>query len=348
MNAETFAKLLKDPAQLQKLPYASLKSLVGQYPYCQNLRFLLLQKCAFEDHEDYEENLKLAATFSNDRTILLKQTSTEKEKENIAEVKNEIFETEAEISESEQLNKEEEFLEENLETASIEKDEEVETEEISIDTPVYLDEAELETEIEDITEEVEIVLAHKSSEPIAKEPEENYEKVISFEELIELDLQKYSKKQVEKPISNEEEIVDVFEKNPAPKPKLAKKKTGKKKPPTPKSSFSSWVKQFQETDDLEDIEKRKSKKSKKKKLKKEVPVSKIQKKKKQEKKKKKGVPVAEKSLKENKDIVSETLANILASQGSNEKAIEMFEKLSLIIPEKSSYFADRIKKLKNN
>ncbi|MBP7184075.1 MAG: hypothetical protein KBA06_01100, partial [Saprospiraceae bacterium] len=54
---------------------------------------------------------------------------------------------------------------------------------------------------------------------------------------------------------------------------------------------------------------------------------------------------ASKSLFENQDLVSETLANILENQGKIEKAIEMFEKLKLIFPNKSTYFASRIENL---
>lgn len=44
-------------------------------------------------------------------------------------------------------------------------------------------------------------------------------------------------------------------------------------------------------------------------------------------------------------IASETLAKLLAHQGYHDKAIAMYQQLSLDIPEKSRYFADQIKKL---
>lgn len=48
------------------------------------------------------------------------------------------------------------------------------------------------------------------------------------------------------------------------------------------------------------------------------------------------------------EVITETLAEVLADQGQNEKAILMYEKLSLIFPEKSAFFAARIENLKNS
>jgi hypothetical protein len=53
------------------------------------------------------------------------------------------------------------------------------------------------------------------------------------------------------------------------------------------------------------------------------------------------------SLEDREEIVSETLASVYAAQGNTSKAISTYEKLSLLHPEKSSYFAALIQKLKS-
>jgi hypothetical protein len=58
--------------------------------------------------------------------------------------------------------------------------------------------------------------------------------------------------------------------------------------------------------------------------------------------------VAEESLREDLGVASETLAGILVQQHQYDRAIKMYEHLSLLIPEKNTYFAakiDAIKKL---
>ena len=57
------------------------------------------------------------------------------------------------------------------------------------------------------------------------------------------------------------------------------------------------------------------------------------------------VKMAKQSLEEREDIVSETLAGIFAEQGNLPRAIEMYRKLMLSNPEKSSFFAALIEKL---
>ncbi len=47
-----------------------------------------------------------------------------------------------------------------------------------------------------------------------------------------------------------------------------------------------------------------------------------------------------------REVVTEAMASVLEKQGKNDKAIELYKKLSFLIPDKSAYFAVKIKNLK--
>jgi hypothetical protein len=67
----------------------------------------------------------------------------------------------------------------------------------------------------------------------------------------------------------------------------------------------------------------------------------------QKKKKKKMMhELAARSLETDSEIISEPLADIYAAQGLKNEAIEMYQRLSLHIPEKSDFFAAKIEKLR--
>ena len=53
-----------------------------------------------------------------------------------------------------------------------------------------------------------------------------------------------------------------------------------------------------------------------------------------------------KTSNEQKEIVTETMAEIFQKQGQVDKAIQLYIKLSFINPEKSAYFAAKIQHLK--
>ena len=50
----------------------------------------------------------------------------------------------------------------------------------------------------------------------------------------------------------------------------------------------------------------------------------------------------------NTEILTEAMAEVLVKQQKKDKAIEMFQKLSLINPAKSAYFAAKIESIKSS
>lgn len=58
--------------------------------------------------------------------------------------------------------------------------------------------------------------------------------------------------------------------------------------------------------------------------------------------------LAEKNLLPPEDIGTETLAAIFLKQGLHQRALDIYQKLSLKFPEKSSYFAEKIHSIKND
>lgn len=75
-------------------------------------------------------------------------------------------------------------------------------------------------------------------------------------------------------------------------------------------------------------------------------IIKLNKKRKKKAKMKQLESITDISFEQRSKIVSESLAKILAKQGYTDEAIEMYEQLSLNIPEKSDYFASQIEELK--
>ncbi len=69
--------------------------------------------------------------------------------------------------------------------------------------------------------------------------------------------------------------------------------------------------------------------------------------KKKKKKKKKDKKLKAKKKQKEAEVISETLAELMAKQGYTDRAIEMYKRLSLLFPEKNSYFAGKIEDLNN-
>ncbi len=106
--------------------------------------------------------------------------------------------------------------------------------------------------------------------------------------------------------------------------------------------FLRWLHRLETAEGLgyEDLEAKRRRK-----LEAESEILKTDRLKKKKKKKKKKKSWKMESLRPDETLVSEALADLLASQGHLDRAIEMYEKLRLTIPEKSVFFAQKIKAL---
>lgn len=96
------------------------------------------------------------------------------------------------------------------------------------------------------------------------------------------------------------------------------------------TSYTQWLMSLESSEIFD--KKKKKKKKKKKSLKKKAKKALLKKQ-------------AKESIEPNEEIISESLAALLAEQGHHKKATKMYKKLSLIFPQKSDYFAAQIEAL---
>ncbi len=394
MNANNFSEYIKNPSQLYQISYQELKSLTLQYPYCQNLRYLLLQKSKLENHKDFDRNLEMAATYSTDRPFLyklLKEIATEIEQE-------ESYLMSDEILELKDLHSLEEIVVENtgqLEGVKIEEllfsPDEFEEEIIPIpDIPTTEEEEEdyLENLLHEETE-TSASVEHMVAEEIdfTKTVDELIETTLADEDEVSpehTDIQiEESIEDVIEHIQEEpsiiedslvadmvghsliiENLLDDFDQEETPTfsslnipleiTNMEAQEEEDFSIPEPKTSFNSWLKQFespvieQRFEELLEISK-KAKEKRKDKIKAINELeAKVDNQSNEVEPAKKPKELAKDSIQEDNEIISETLAQLLERQGHVQRAIDMYERLGLQNPEKSSSFAAKIEELKKS
>ena len=315
MNAENFADYLKQPAKLYQLPYQELKNLATEYPYVANIHLLLVLKSKIENDPKYPQYLHQLSARTFDRAQL--QQLIQKELTRLAELQTEP-EEKLELKGLEELQ--EQLLEwvveptDQSETEAVSRVAQIPDEPPSI--PPKSEEME-EVKTDSRTDPDLTVPAPKEpvSEPQTSSEATPYKPAAALLEdisaMVGIIAQLTVNQTAEKQIESKEVIL-----NPQGSP-------------LPKASFSSWSQR--EAGKKKDRLARLRKKIKAEPRTTDKPTAK---------------KIARRSIQDSPGLVSETLAKLLAEQGQHKKAIKMYERLSLLFPQKSRYFAGIIENLK--
>lgn len=317
MNRESFINYIENNQLLGKESISDLIDLSKEFPYCSTVRILLAMNLQKEDHFKYDSELKQAAIYAADRSILrnhLEQLSTSDETTVLPDEHIELVEeVDEEAEEQTEVTFKEELVRETEEPNETEPEEIAETEsvqdipDINEEVAVTVDEGELQ-EIEIVVDELQQAVEKIEDEQETIENPER-EKEDTLAELRKLVAGRL--KQIEKEREAKEETVsEVLEEEIPEKVKPPKKKKQDK-------AISELIDNF---------------------IKSEPSITRRQ-----------AaffdpVDAAKDSVTDDENIVSETLADIYFGQRKFEKAIRIYKKLSLKFPEKSSYFAARIEK----
>ncbi len=321
MNAETLADFIKEPSRLYQVSYQELKTLAMQYPYAQNLHLLLLEKSLMDRHAETGDNLEKASAYMPDRTLLFNKLKA--------------YET-SEVPDNSWLSHEGEVLVlKDLHTLPLLVKEPQPAEEPRMQMEWSLPVTPPAEEIEEEEEEEEplsvpIIASPAAPQvdtpaPIPSPPDRSYLAAIAAI--------------AASGIPAASAIWHAVKEKPQPitEPEPAIKQEAPVSAPLSKNSFESWRRLQQPS------------------LPRHIPIAKpagpepstpIEKPAKTRAKEDPIKAIVHKSVADNEGLASETLADLLARQGAFERAVKMYERLILIFPEKSTYFAAKIEQLK--
>jgi hypothetical protein len=341
LNWEQIAQRIHNPAFCSADDLSELKDLCEKYPYSQVFPMVYLKVLSDGKHIHFEEELENFAYRITDRVQLYdllhnhRETVLDLEAINESEVAIEPIENEVDLQFFEIV---EQKLEETLNDQSASEEEE---EEITVHVPenVPANSAQEEIEEEEIEEEKISQLVDELLEETQFDVElDALEKQIQASSLSanyrleQLENDDQAINEIEFDLSIVDTIIDDKEENVSenrPNNALSPSKISIKKTRT----FNDWLNVNEEDDEIEEERS----------VNREITYIEFD-------KPKRAffspVKIAKESLSEESLPVSETLAKIFEIQGNIPKAIYVYEQLGLIIPEKKSYFASLIRKLK--
>lgn len=369
MNRENFSEFLEEPSKLYQLSYQELKSLVLQHPYCANLHLLLLQKSQLDGNTEFSKNLEKAAAHTFDRRFLYELIKSQK---HLSVSREDFIAFEEEILELQDINSLEEKVQKiplvanENDTATIlsretipptstsnpskwEENDDVleETFDFTLDFEVP-EELETGNKVEGLAEtektpppgpaDIMVPPVNVDTPKVAQAPQvftvssSLIASLISYSPIptmILSGLQAPVEKQLE-----EEESMRLLEALKERMKALQIEVVVPNQPPLPKKNFTSWQKQLSPRRLPTPTESHM-----------QAPAKPAQIKQAGASKPMKVREIAKRSLADQVEITSETLAQLLTKQEQYPKAIEMYERLKLKFPQKSVYFAGKIEEL---
>jgi tetratricopeptide (TPR) repeat protein len=342
MNPDLLQQYIAKPSTLNKKSLFVLNELTEQFPYCQTVQILFVKNLHNLNHFQYSSRLKLGAAYATDRKVLhdLINSINHEEEEVLVNTLEAVNDTPITSVSPEETAKEiiESIItkiaaEQKIEPPILTAAEIVEARLAEINKAHHIENL-LVTESEKETIAIIPAVDYKIDEPIIAEP------------LIKEKIVVEEKKEVEQEEIDDEVVEEV---------KTADKNEF--------HSFSEWLKNKKESATTVVEEKKTEEKT----LINSQPKPVIQK---NESKPyqdlierfietepriqpTKGtfyspVNMARQSAVDNDDIISETLAKIYYQQGNLQKALNMYEKLSLKYPEKIIFFAAQIETIKKS
>lgn len=308
MNRNDFLDRASNYAQVSASDILGLKEVLGRYPYFQPARVLLVRALKVSDDISFQEELKDAALHAGDRR-LLKQIVEGKMPEVVKEV--EVIEEsiEAEIVAIPMLAAEPEEVALEEDFSSSETD--ATSENIEIAPEEHQKEEAPVFEVPPVVKEAEI-LSQILEYPEIPEVSNDQASIVSAPP--------HEESQQPQKLSFTEWLKRSRMEHPA-EPKKETEKEPVLVAPKEKVEEESLISKFIETDPRISPPTKAAFFS--------------------------PVDMARKSVEDRDDVVSETLAKIYAAQGDIQRAIRIYNKLSLLYPEKNSYFAALIEKLEN-
>ncbi len=312
MNAESFSQFIKNLSQLYQVPPEELRSLALEHPYCQNLHRLILEQDRLEHRESKPQDIRRANVYSTDRGHLFFQLKALNNRPRPS--REDSFILEEDHLELKDLKEAQQALQPLAPTP---------VQVVSRQPPRPLHA--LQPPFEKDAPELQLDALDALLQDMDQEEAERLAQIEKWERQ-SMDLV------IDQICAISQAVESLSFSNSAEKVKEEDLPTSSIQP-RPKTSFTSWVQQFQP----ENIRRQ---------LNEIMEAGKAYQVGKTYSNDSDVIPeIADRSVQDNEEMASETLAQLLVAQMQYEKAAEVYQRLMLLFPEKKAFFAQKIQSI---